>query len=85
MLSCLNNYIFLIQMSSESLIILPEITLEILPLKRQTHMFCMICNEVAETYNQNECFKCKSILKWSIPWKNNECKNRPGSAINVQP
>ncbi len=39
-------------------------------LKRQTHMHCMSCDEVAELYNQKECHRCKSMFKWSIPWKN---------------
>ncbi len=39
-------------------------------LKRQTHMHCTICENVAEFYNQIKCNKCGSILKWSIPWKN---------------
>ena len=39
-------------------------------MKRQTHMQCTICLDIAETYDQKECNKCKSIYKWSIPWKN---------------
>ncbi len=39
-------------------------------MRRQTHMCCTICKDVAETYNQKKCYKCGSIYKWSIPWKN---------------
>lgn len=39
-------------------------------MKRQTHMHCTICKEIAESYNQIECSKCRSNFKWSIPWKN---------------
>jgi hypothetical protein len=39
-------------------------------LKRQTHMHCVICDEVAESYSQKECHRCGSVFKWSISWKN---------------
>jgi rRNA maturation endonuclease Nob1 len=39
-------------------------------IRRQTHMRCIICQDVAETYAQKQCFKCGSVYKWSIPWKN---------------
>ena len=40
-------------------------------MRRQTHMHCTICFDIAESYNQKECFRCGSVSKWSIPWKNN--------------
>ena len=43
---------------------------EVPKMRRQTHMYCMICLDVAESYSQKECYKCGSIFKWSIPWKN---------------
>lgn len=42
-------------------------------IRRQTHMHCMICFDIAESYNQRKCYKCGSIFKWSIPWKNEVC------------
>jgi len=39
-------------------------------LKRQTHMHCIVCDKVAESYGQKECCQCGSVFKWSIPWKN---------------
>lgn len=39
-------------------------------MRRQTHMHCTICFDVAESYSQKECYRCGSVYKWSIPWKN---------------
>jgi hypothetical protein len=39
-------------------------------MRRQTHMYCTICFDVAESYSPKECHGCGSALKWSIPWKN---------------
>lgn len=44
-------------------------------LRRQTHMYCLICNNSAEYYNQTICYNCKSINKWSIEWKNKNMYN----------
>lgn len=50
-------------------------------MKRQTHMYCTICYEVAESYNQQRCFICGSVSKWSIPWKN-DCNK---SVLSISP
>ncbi len=47
-----------------------SLSLSTLCLKRQTQMYCMICENIAESYSQKECYQCGSICKWSIPWKN---------------
>jgi hypothetical protein len=52
-------------------------------MRRQTHMYCTICNNVAETYNQKECNHCGSISKWSIPWKN-EHSEHPNEKLQVR-
>jgi predicted nucleic acid-binding Zn ribbon protein len=39
-------------------------------LKRQTHMHCTVCQDIAEYYDQVCCHKCGSSYKWSVPWKN---------------
>lgn len=39
-------------------------------LKRQTHMYCTLCNSVAEYYDQKYCDSCGKCRKWSIKWKN---------------
>ncbi len=49
---------------------LKEQDLSIPCLRRQTHMYCVICEEVSESYNQKKCYECGSTFKWSIPWKN---------------
>jgi hypothetical protein len=41
-------------------------------IKRQTQMFCMICHNVAKKYDQIRCSHCRSLSKWSIPWKNEQ-------------
>jgi hypothetical protein len=47
-------------------------------LRRQTHMHCIVCQDVAEFYDQICCYKCGNSYKWSVPWKN----ERKTSAIN---
>jgi len=47
------------------------LTLTALPeMRRQTHMYCTICHDVAESYDQKDCSRCGSTHKWSVPWKN---------------
>lgn len=41
-------------------------------LRRQTHMSCVICHDIAEHYDQKSCYKCGSCYKWSVPWKNDQ-------------
>jgi hypothetical protein len=39
-------------------------------LRRQTHMHCTVCQDVAEFYDQIHCHNCGNCYKWSVPWKN---------------
>jgi rRNA maturation endonuclease Nob1 len=48
----------------------PKPKQNLLRLRRQTQMRCTVCEDVAESYSQNCCYRCGSFYKWSIPWKN---------------
>jgi len=45
-------------------------------LRRQTHMHCIVCQDIAEFYNQKCCYKCGNLYKWSVPWKNKRIKDK---------
>ena len=39
-----------------------------LKLRRQTHLHCDKCQDVAEYYNQECCHRCGNSYKWNDKW-----------------
>jgi hypothetical protein len=61
-----------------SLPMAPKNELAICPrLRRQTHMHCTVCHDVAENYDQIRCNRCGNSYRWSVPWKNEPKTKEP--------